>query len=210
MEPFFTTKELGKGTGLGLAIVYGVVKQSGGYVDLVSEPGRGTTVTVYLPRHDAEDRPAVREPEPPRPTGRGSETVLLVEDEESVRQVARRILEDRGYRVLCAPNGRLALSLAHLRPEAFDVLVTDVVMPEMGGRELAAQLGALRPGLPVVFTSGYATDDLGDRGLGGRAFVQKPFSPQTLASAVRDVLDGRWPGAAQPMAQATPVPARPQ
>jgi CheY-like chemotaxis protein len=189
-EPFFTTKEQGKGTGLGLAIVYGVVKQSGGFVDIESGPERGTTVAVYLPRVAAAVELAVRH-EPARPARGGNETVLLVEDEENVRLVARRVLEERGYTVLCASHGREALGVAAAQPAAIDLLVTDVVMPEMGGRDLAARLTSLRPDLPVLFTSGYAADELGDHGVIGHdvAFVQKPFTPDALARAVREALD---------------------
>ncbi len=188
-EPFFTTKGPDRGTGLGLSTVHGIVRQSGGQVRITSTPGRGTTVTVYLPTT------AEREPgEDPVPQAGAAdaagETILLVEDEPDVRHVARRALESRGYRVLCAPNGRAALELARRSPP-FSMLLTDVVMPEMGGPELAAQLEAERPGLPVLFMSGYASDAFRDAGEAGRALLQKPFTPDELARAVRQALDLR-------------------
>jgi len=190
-EPFFTTKEVGKGTGLGLATVYGIVKQSGGYIWVYSEVGHGTTVKVYLPRV-----PGVAEaPAPaaePKPVRGGDETVLLVEDAAPVRALARRILEARGYRVLDAPDGPSALDLSARHGGGIDILVTDVVMPGMSGRELAERLASPRPRMKVLYTSGFTDDAMVRQGVlnAGVAFLQKPFVPDTLARKVREVLDG--------------------
>ena len=190
-EPFFTTKEVGKGTGLGLATVYGIVKQSGGYIWVYSEPGHGTTVKIYLPRvaRVAEAPVPVTEPKPVRG---GDETVLLVEDAAPVRTLARRSLEARGYRVLEAPDGPSALTLSASHGGGIDILVTDVVMPGMSGRELAERLAPQRPSMKVLYTSGYTDDTMVRQGVltAGVAFLQKPFVPDTLARKVRDVLDG--------------------
>ncbi len=189
-EPFFTTKAVGKGTGLGLATVYGIVKQSGGYITVKSEPKHGSTFKVYLSRVEATmATPAVRSTsEDPRG---GTETVLVAEDEAAVRTLARRALERFGYRVLVAGNGQEALALARESQEPIHLLLTDVVMPEMGGRELAEHLVRERPTTRVLFTSGY-TDAavLQPRGSGpASAFLPKPYNPTQLARKVREVLD---------------------
>ncbi|MBW3654505.1 MAG: PAS domain S-box protein, partial [Gemmatimonadetes bacterium] len=189
-EPFFTTKEPGHGTGLGLSTVYGIVKQSGGYVWVESEPGRGTTFRVYLPAVDAEpDRP-----EPVVPVlddGRRTATILLVEDEDAVRTLARKILERKGYEVLdacCRADARQVFEQAGRR---IDLLMTDVVMPEGSGRELAEELLAISPGLRVVFMSGYTDDALIRHGVLESRFrlIQKPFAPDALTQAVREALE---------------------
>ncbi len=193
-EPFFTTKEQGKGTGLGLASVYGIVTQAGGSVRLESEPGRGTTVTALLPATRAETagwQPA----EPPAPSSAGEETVLLVEDEDVVRILAARALRARGYDVLEARDGLGAIALAGKHEGPIHLLLTDVVMPGMSGRELADMLLAARPDLRVLYMSGYADDDVLGRGVPGSsvAFMAKPFSTGDLAGRVRELLDLRAP-----------------
>ena len=188
-EPFFTTKEAGKGTGLGLATVYGIVRQSSGFIWVYSEPGHGTSFKIYLPRVDEPVSPAGAPA--PQVVG-GSETVLVVEDVAAVRAVTRQMLERQGYCVLEAANGATALSLARQHQSAIHLLVTDVVMPEVSGRELADQLVQLRPDMRVLFMSGYTDDAVVRHGIlqEGIAYLQKPFTPDTLARKVRAVLDG--------------------
>lgn len=189
-EPFFTTKGVGKGSGLGLAMVYGIVKQSGGYIWPYSEPGLGTTFKIYLP--STEDAPASQaEPLAEKILPSKHATVLVVEDDPLVRAIARRSLTEAGFSVLDAEDGHQALALV-ARQQRIDVVLTDVAMPEFSGRELAQRLSALRPGLPVIFMSGYTDDDLTRRGLleAGIPFLEKPFSPQDLARVVQDVLHG--------------------
>ncbi len=193
-EPFFTTKELGKGTGMGLATVYGIVTQSGGFVDLESEPGAGTTFRIYLPRAAAVPVEEERDPEPESPTG--TETLLLVEDDEAVRGFARRTLESLGYAVLEAENGVRALSLMDGSDSSVRLVVTDMVMPGMHGRELAERLRRARPDLPVLFVSGFPEDWI-EQGTGidpDARFLPKPFSAPALAQAVRDAIDAPLPG----------------
>jgi signal transduction histidine kinase/CheY-like chemotaxis protein len=187
-EPFYTTKEPGKGTGLGLATVYGIVKQSGGHIWVDSEPGRGATFTIYLPAVDeAADVAAPAPDDAPR----GSETILVVEDESEVRALVREVLQERGYRVVEAAGPREALHLAADARQRFDLILTDVVMPQMTGPALADLLIAEQPGLPVLFMSGYADSAVVEHGVlqTGRAYLQKPFTPIQLARVVRRVLD---------------------
>jgi CheY-like chemotaxis protein len=187
-EPFFTTKDPGKGTGLGLSTVYGIVKQSGGHIWVDSEPGRGATFTIYLPAVDeAADVAAPAPDDAPR----GSETILVVEDESEVRALVREVLQERGYRVVEAAGPREALHLAADARQRFDLILTDVVMPQMTGPALADLLIAEQPGLPVLFMSGYADSAVVEHGVlqTGRAYLQKPFTPIQLARVVRRVLD---------------------
>jgi len=190
-EPFFTTKERGKGTGLGLSTVYGIVKQSGGNVWVYSELGRGATFKVYLPQVDEpleEPRPVEARAVPARAT----ETVLVVEDEVSVRSLVRGVLESRGYRVLEACHGADALSISDQHGGPIHLLLTDVVMPEMSGRDLASRVMPRRPEIRVLYMSGYTDDAIIHNGVldAGTAFLQKPFTPDALARKVREVLDG--------------------
>jgi nitrogen-specific signal transduction histidine kinase/CheY-like chemotaxis protein len=186
-EPFFTTKEPGKGTGLGLATVYGIVTQSGGRIRMSSTPGAGTSFEILLARSEPA---AHREPEERADAPRGSERILLVEDEQVVRDLTREMLEQRGYDVICAARPDEALELA--AREQVDLLLTDVVMPEMNGPSLASILRRARPELPVLFTSGYTADArlYGGDDDGNASFLQKPYSAGELAAAVRTTLDG--------------------
>ncbi len=189
-EPFFTTKGVGKGTGLGLAVVHGVIEQSGGHITVESAPGQGTCFRIYLPEVD-------RAPQGSHPAARevgamaASETILLVEDEEAVRRFVRQRLEASGYTVLEASNGRDALQVAECHAGVINLLISDVIMPEMGGRVLAERLGSARPDLKVLFVSGYTDDAVLRAGVrqASRAFLQKPFTPAGLVQKVREVLD---------------------
>jgi two-component system cell cycle sensor histidine kinase/response regulator CckA len=187
-EPFFTTKPVGSGTGLGLSTAYGIVSQSGGQITLESVPGSGTTVRFYLPRvsdvADAEQREDMA-----RATG--DELVLVVEDEEAVRQLTERILKEAGYHVLVARNGREALEVLEGRGRPVDLVLIDLVMPELGGRELGRRLAGDSKSPPVLYMSGYSGDHIAKHGLldPGAAFVQKPFGPEELALRVRQALD---------------------
>jgi len=187
-EPFFTTKEKGKGTGLGLSTVYGIVKQTGGYVMVQSEEGRGTTFHIYLPQVEAA---AETNAAPIAHTAvGGTETVLLVEDEESVRQLVRETLAAKGYQVVEAENGEAGLAAAEKLEGRIDLVITDVVMPGMGGRELVKQLSQTRPETKVLYLSGYTEDAIVSEGTieSGAAFLQKPFTLQSLSRKVREVL----------------------
>jgi PAS domain S-box-containing protein len=190
-EPFFTTKAHGKGTGLGLATVYGVVKQSGGFIWVYSEVDHGTRFKIYLPQVTADVDRLAAEKMAPGPVP-GTETVLFVEDEESVRELVRDYLGRSGYRVLDAADGIQALEIAAAHKAAIHILVTDVVMPRLSGRELVTRLTAARPDLKVLYISGYTDDSVFRHGVleGGVAFLQKPFNLKDLAQKIRDVLEG--------------------
>ena len=189
-EPFFTTKETGKGTGLGLATVYGIVKQSGGWVGVYSEPGLGTSFKIYLPRVAETAAPLAPSPAPPVSV-RGSETVLLVEDEEQVRQLVKKVLKANGYTVLEAATGLDAERVAGEHAAPIHLLMTDVVLPGLNGRQVAERLTTARPGIRVLYLSGYMDDAIVHHGVlePGVAFLQKPFSPAVLGRKVREVLD---------------------
>jgi two-component system, cell cycle sensor histidine kinase and response regulator CckA len=189
-EPFFTTKEPGKGTGLGLSMVYGIVKQLGGNIWVYSEPGHGTVFKIYLPRVDEEPAdapPAASE----RALPRGMEAILLVEDEEMVRRLAREILESQGYKVMEAQDSNDAISICQREKGPIHLLLTDVVMPQMGGRELASSLVHLHPEIRVLFMSGYAEGAIAPSEFmeEGMTFIQKPFTPSDLIRKVRALLD---------------------
>jgi PAS domain S-box-containing protein len=189
-EPFFTTKGPEKGTGLGLATVYGIVKQNNGFINVYSEPGKGTTIKIYLPRHEGKTVETQGETETGIPLGRG-ETVLLVEDDLSILELARKILDGLGYTVLIAGTPGEALHLAEEHAGEIHLLVTDVIMPEMNGRELAGRLQSLCPGLKYMFMSGYTANAIAHRSVleKGVHFIQKPFSKRDLAKNVRKALD---------------------
>lgn len=192
-EPFFTTKQIGKGTGLGLSLVYGIMKQNNGFIEVQTEKGKGTAFTLYFPVATAKAEKTIA-PRPEAPP-RGCETILIVEDEEIVRQLAHRILQLQGYCVLEAENGEAALELAQQRQEKIDLVLTDVVMPKLNGLRLAERLWAEQPGLKVLFMSGY-TEELLDRHgpITQQAnFIAKPFTLETLTNTVRQTLDGKKP-----------------
>ena len=196
-EPFFTTKEPGRGTGLGLSVVYGIVKQSGGHIEVESAPGQGTTFHIYFPQARDEVEPVAESAELDSEARPGSETVLLAEDEQAVRDFARQSLEAKGYKVITAKNGEEALHIFERGDPRVEILVSDVVMPDMGGRELASRLRQSRPDLPVLYVSGYA-EQSGEQQLRGSGvdFLSKPFSPSELARKIRRLLDRLAPAPA--------------
>jgi CheY-like chemotaxis protein len=190
-EPFFTTKGLGKGTGLGLSVVHGIVTQSGGSIDVTSESGQGTTFCVHLPV--ATDAPGLRRTSGDVAAVRGGETILLVEDEESIRRVAARALRGYGYVVLTADNGEEALEVLERHSAEVHIVVTDVVMPRMAGRELTEEVQRRRPGIKVLYISGYTDDAVVRHGIQQSevAFLAKPYTPTVLVGKIREVLDRR-------------------
>jgi CheY-like chemotaxis protein len=192
-EPFFTTKPKGRGTGLGLSTVFGIVEQSGGHIRVASTLGHGTMFEIFLPA--VNERPSRIEEPRETPLPRGTETILLAEDDEVLRTLTARILVAQGYQVLEASDGVEALRVAEGHTGALDLLTTDMVMPSMGGHDLASELSARRPGLKVLFVSGYTDDAVGRGELQpGDAFLQKPVDPRMLARKVRQVLDGSLVG----------------
>jgi CheY-like chemotaxis protein len=188
-EPFFTTKEQGKGTGLGLSTAYGIVKQSGGYILAVSEPGHGSCFKIYLPRVRAAVEAAT--PAPARSLG-GNETILLVEDDEMIRKFIARVLKWYGYNLLEACSPAEAIRLSENRERPIHLLLTDIVMPGMRGDEMANLLSPQRPDMKIIFTSGYTEAGVIRRDLQGvgTAFIQKPINPGALSRTVRELLDG--------------------
>jgi PAS domain S-box-containing protein len=189
-EPFFTTKEMGKGTGLGLATIYGIVKQNNGFINIYSEPGQGSTFKIYLPRLVAEENTDKAVPEK-KPAAGGTETILLVEDEPTILRMTRMMLERKGYRVLSAATPTEAVEKAKNHSGPIDMLMTDVVMPEMNGRDLSGKITDLYPGIRLLFMSGYTANVIAHHGVldDGLAFIQKPFSMAEMAAKIREVLD---------------------
>jgi PAS domain S-box-containing protein len=194
-EPFFTTKAPGRGTGLGMSTVFGIVKQSGGNVEVYSEPGSGTSVKTYLPLVEAESANLEKKDEAAHQHGRGSETILLVEDEEAVRLLVRKTLERQGYHVLDAPNAKEARRITREHRGPLHLLITDVVMPQESGRQLAEWIVTARPEIKVLYMSGYTDHAIVNNNVisADVAFIQKPFAPSALARKVREVLEGNQP-----------------
>jgi two-component system cell cycle sensor histidine kinase/response regulator CckA len=190
-EPFFTTKEVGKGTGLGLATVFGIVTQNKGFITVYSEPGKGTTFKIHLPRF-AAPAPEAQIAEAPTKPPRGTETILFVEDEKSVRVTTKLSLENLGYKVLVADDPGKALTLAAQHPDEIHLLITDVIMPGMSGSDLAGKLCSARPSLKRLFISGFTADIIAKEGVleSSMHFLTKPFGRDVLARKVREVLDG--------------------
>jgi CheY-like chemotaxis protein len=192
-EPFFTTKDVGQGTGLGLSTCYGIIKQSGGHISVYSELGRGTTFKIYLPQVESPPKiPLTRLDSPDLP--RGTETILLVEDDPALRDMVTALLRRLGYAVLTAANGVEALSLKQQRDTGHvDLLLTDVVMPHMSGKELADRVRVLYPLTKILFTSAYTENAIIQQGVldKGVALLQKPFTPSALANKLREMLDGK-------------------
>jgi two-component system, cell cycle sensor histidine kinase and response regulator CckA len=187
-EPYYTTKERDAGTGLGLSTVYGIVKQSGGHIEVNSELGVGTTFRLYFPQVAEEAEASSSEPSDKRSL-MGSETVLLVEDEEALRGVGRQMLEMYGYTVLLADDGAAGLELAQNHPHSIQLLMTDILMPKMGGIELAERLSTLRPELKVLYTSGYNDSASSLQRVAGARYLQKPYAMKELARTLRELLD---------------------
>jgi CheY-like chemotaxis protein len=189
-EPFYTTKEPGRGTGLGLAMIYGIVKQSGGFINVYSEPGEGTTFRIYFPKYEGQSEEIKPKVAREIITSRG-EMVLLVEDEPATREMGQNMLEMLGYEVIAAGTPEEALQLDAERLGEIHLLITDVIMPGMNGRDLAIQLSALHPGIKTLFMSGYTANVIAHRGVleEGVHFIQKPFSMKDLGVKIREILD---------------------
>ncbi|MBW2014128.1 MAG: response regulator, partial [Deltaproteobacteria bacterium] len=190
-EPFFTTKEMGSGTGLGLSTVYGIVKQNKGHISVYSEPGEGTTFKVYLPAVMQDIEGAKEEDKASVDQLGGTETVLLVEDDDMLCRMAQKILETHGYTVLSAHNSDEALKIANYHHDSIHLLLTDLVIPGMNGKELAGRIESILPGIKVLYMSGYTDNAIAHHGVLDRDinFIQKPFSPNDLVQKVREVLD---------------------
>jgi CheY-like chemotaxis protein len=187
-EPFFTTKEEGKGTGLGLATVYGTIQQAGGFINVQSQLGQGTTFHVYLPQIEASGD---EETEPlAMVSASGSETILLVEDQDQLRALISEVLRRNGYVVLQARHGMEALDLSSNHTDRINLMITDLIMPQMGGRELANVLAPKHPDMKVIYMSGYPNDAISQQEISSSslAFIQKPFTPDILVQKVREVL----------------------
>ncbi|HEX7581684.1 MAG TPA: ATP-binding protein, partial [Gaiellaceae bacterium] len=191
-EPFYTTKARGAGTGLGLSTVYGIVKQSGGYIEVESEPGKGASFRLYFPQVAEEAEAVIPKPPDEGPLN-GTETILLVEDEETLRRLGRQMLELYGYTALVAADGAEALALAQSHPHPIELLMTDILMPKMGGIELAERLSALRPELKVLYTSGYNDSGSNLKTIAGSRYLQKPYAMDDLARTLRELLDPAHP-----------------
>ena len=205
-EPFFTTKEMGKGTGLGLATVYGIVKQNNGFINVYSEPGQGTTFKIYLPQHAAR-ADLVGKTEKAISTAPGQEVILLAEDEQMILEMTTVMLESLGYSVLPAATPGEAIGLAREHAGEIHLLLTDVVMPEMNGRDLASNLLSLYPNIKRLFMSGYTANVIAHHGVldQGVHFIQKPFTLHALASKLREVLNEELP--ANHHAESDPTPS---
>jgi signal transduction histidine kinase/ActR/RegA family two-component response regulator len=191
-EPFFTTKEMGRGTGLGLATVYGIVKQNEGFIDVTSEPGKGTTFKIYLPQFTEEEEETAKSGDGKLWRSSG-ETVLLVEDEPAILSMGKTMLQEMGFAVLAAGTPGEAIRIAETNRGNIDLMITDVVMPQMNGRDLAARVNAMNPGLRCLFMSGYTADVIARSGVleEGINFIQKPFSIEELSAKIREVLDAK-------------------
>ena len=189
-EPFFTTKEVGQGTGLGLAAIYGIIRQNNGFINVYSEPGSGSFFHIYLPRYFAEDDAATAVPEKKTASG-DTETILLVEDESAILEMTCMMLERKGYAVISAATPGQAVEKAKNHSGAIHLLMTDVVMPEMNGRDLAEKITPFYPGIRLLFMSGYSADIIAHQGVldDGVAFIQKPFSMAELTEKLREILD---------------------
>ncbi|MDZ7695681.1 MAG: ATP-binding protein [Deltaproteobacteria bacterium] len=189
-EPFFTTKEVGKGTGLGLATVYGIVKQNNGFIEVASEPGKGAAFRIYLPRHGEEAQEGVEAAKPETPQGRG-ETILIVEDDVTVLYLTERILDHLGYAVLTSASPAEALTMAREYQGEINLLMTDVILPEMSGMDLAGEILKIRQNIKTMFMSGYTADIIARQGVleKGMHFIQKPFTFDSLARKVREAMD---------------------
>lgn len=221
-EPFFTTKEVGKGTGMGLATVYGIIQQHNGWIEVVSEVGKGSTFHVYLPTSAVAEQPVIVKPSPSTVLPRGRETILIVEDEENLRLLVDTILSEQGYKTICAENGVEALKIWAEKQNQIDLLLTDIVMPEaISGLQLAERMLKTRPELKVIYTSGYSIDLIakGYALRDGQNFLPKPYPPAKLANAVRSCLDAIVPhptsknGQSRPISKVTPlivnIPSKP-